>query len=268
MINEGPRNVLGVRVHAVDYEYAVDRIIGAAAAPEPLGVSALAVHGVMTGVDDDEHRGRLNRLDLVTPDGQPVRWAIRWLHGVRLPDRVYGPNLMRHVVARAAEKGLSIYLFGSTEEVLAALRARLTDHHPDLIIAGSEASQFRTLTEDEQAELARRIGDSGAGVAFVGLGCPRQEVFVSEMVEQVGLPMLAVGAAFEYLAELKDEPPEWIQRFGLQWLYRLVQNPVRLGHRYLVLSPRFVARFLWQRLGLWKPDLDDVKQPATPQRWG
>ncbi len=267
MKNEGGCNIAGVRVHAVDYDYTVERIIDAAVANEPLSVSALAVHGVMTGVDDPVHRGRLNGLDLVTPDGQPVRWALRWLHGIKLADRVYGPNLMRQTVAQAAEKGLAIYLFGGTEEILGELTRKIEEKHPDLMIR-SEASQFRTLDAAERDALVARIRASGTDVVFVGLGCPRQEIFVSEMAKDVGLPMLACGAAFEYLAEIKTEPPEWVQKSGLQWFQRLLTDPRRLWHRYLVLNPRFVARILAQYSGLWNPRLTDTEPAGEPVRYG
>src|SRR5688572_27514599 len=126
MIDHGKKNVLGVMIDAVDYEAAVDRIIQAADEGRPYAVSALAVHGVMTGVDDDEHRYRLNHLDLVTPDGQPVRWALNLLHKTGLRERVYGPLLTLMVIEAAAEHGLPVYFYGSRPEVLDRLVANMT----------------------------------------------------------------------------------------------------------------------------------------------
>ncbi len=126
MIDHGKVNLLGVQVCAVDYEAAVSKIVAAAQQRQPLGVSALAVHGVMTGVQDREHCFRLNQLELVVPDGQPVRWAMNALHGTRLPDRVYGPNLMLKVCQAAAEHGLSVFLFGSNAQTLDKLQSQLT----------------------------------------------------------------------------------------------------------------------------------------------
>lgn len=260
MIDQGKRNVLGVLVDAVDYDAAVERVLAAARARRPYGVSALAVHGVMTGVDDDVHRHRLNALDLVTPDGQPVRWALNWLHGTRLSDRVYGPILSRRLYAAAAAHGLPVYFYGSTAEVLAALRENLARQYPGLEIAGTDPSRFRRLDPGELDEVAERIRTSGARMVFVGLGCPRQEVFAYELRELVGVPVLAVGAAFDYHAGLAEEPPMWIQDRGLQSVHRLVRNPQRLWHRYLVLGPQYLARLAAQKLGLWRPD------PARTQR--
>ena len=126
MIDFGKHNILGIPIDAVDYAAAVERVIQAAKHNRPLAVSALAVHGVMTGVLDSAQRQRLNRFDLIVPDGQPVRWALRWLHRQRLPDRVYGPNLMLKVCEQAAAEGLPIFLFGSTAESMLCEGARRT----------------------------------------------------------------------------------------------------------------------------------------------
>ena len=249
MISRGRRNVLGVLVDVVDYEGVVDSVLAAARAGAPLAVSALAVHGVMSGFDDLEQRSRLNGLDIVTPDGQPVRWALRLLHRERLPDRVYGPQLMLRLCAAAAEAGLPVYLYGSSHDVLADLQSGLARRFPTLAVAGASPSLFRPATAQEQQAIARRIGESGARICFVGLGCPRQEVFVSELRDLVPMPMLAVGAAFDIHAGRTPEPPAWMQRAGLQWLQRLALEPRRLWRRYLVLNPRFAFNVARQRLG-------------------
>ncbi|HEY9418331.1 MAG TPA: WecB/TagA/CpsF family glycosyltransferase [Pseudonocardia sp.] len=263
MIDMGKRNVLGVLVDAVDYDAAVDRVLDAAHEGRPYGVSALAVHGVMTGVDDPEHRHRLNALDLVTPDGQPVRWALNWLHGAGLADRVYGPELTRRLYAAAEADGVPVYFYGSTPEVLDALTANLGRNHPELEIAGCEPSKFRTLDATERAELADRVRASGARIAFVGLGCPRQEIFAYEMRELLGMPLIAVGAAFDYHAGLVDEPPQWVQDRGLQWAYRLAQDPARLWRRYVLLNPRYLARLAAQMLRVWRPEPGRTRPPLA-----
>lgn len=260
----GKKNVLGVLVDALDYEAAVQRVVDSALDERPLGVSALAVHGVMTGVGDDVHRHRLNELDVVTPDGQPVRWAMNLLYGAGLKDRVYGPTLTLKICAAAAERGIPVFFYGSRAEVLERLVENLESRFPGLKVAGSEPSKFRTTTSEEQLEIADRIKESGARITFVGLGCPRQEVFAYEYRELLSMPVIAVGAAFDYHAGLVTEPPMWIQRYGLQWLYRLVQDPKRLWKRYLVLNTGYVVRLLLQVLRLWKPDPRTAKVPAQP----
>jgi N-acetylglucosaminyldiphosphoundecaprenol N-acetyl-beta-D-mannosaminyltransferase len=250
MIDAGRKNILGVMVDAVDYEAAVQRISDAAVSRRHFAGSALAVHGVMTGALDEVHRFRLNHLDLAVPDGQPVRWAIRALHRTQLPDRVYGPNLMLALCQRLSDLGISVYLYGSRPEVLSALERNLERKLPGLMIAGSEPSRFRRLDAQERLEVAARITASGAGVVFVGLGCPRQETWAFEYRNLISLPILAVGAAFDFHAGLTPQAPRILQRVGLEWLFRLVHEPRRLWRRYVLLNPRYVWMVLLQLLGI------------------
>ena len=249
MIDLGKVDVIGVRVDAVDYDAAVTRIIDAAIEQRPYRVSALAVHGVMTGVDDPEHLARLNAFDLITPDGQPVRWAMNWLHGTALPDRVYGPDLTLAVCRAAVERDLGVYFHGSKPDTLEHLVRRLPTLVPGIRIVGTSPSTFGTSTPGELDELAATIRNTGAAICFVGLGCPRQEVFVYENAERLSMPCLAVGAAFDFHAGLAAEPPAWVQRAGLQWTQRLMRNPKRLWRRYVILNPRYVRRVVGQRIG-------------------
>ncbi len=263
MIDQGKQNVLGVGIDAVDYEAAVDRIVQAAQAKEPLGVSAPAVHGLMEAVNDPAHRHRINDLELVVPDGQPVRWALRALHGIDLPDRVYGPTLMLKTCEAAAENGLGIYLFGGTSELLAELKANLERQFPELKIVRTRPSAFRTITPDEKAELVADIAGSGADIVMVGLGCPRQEVWTYEFKQEVSRPILAVGAAFNFHAGQLDQAPDKLGDWGLEWAYRLVKEPRRLWRRYLILNPHYVALLARQRAG-GSPERFDLANTVEP----
>ncbi len=260
----GKRNLLGVLVDALDYEAAVEMILEAARLRQPFGATALAVHGLMTGVRDRVHRYRLNSLDLVTPDGQPVRWALNMAHHTGLEDRVYGPTLMLRLCQEASGRNFSVYLYGSTRDVVEALEGSLVARFPNLRIAGIEPSTFGTLSQDERDALVSRIQQSGASLLFVGLGCPRQEIFVYEFREALSLPVVAVGAAFDYHSGGRCEPPLWIQRAGLQWLHRLIQEPGRLWRRYLFHNSEFVLRFGLQLTGLKCPDPADADHPLHP----
>jgi exopolysaccharide biosynthesis WecB/TagA/CpsF family protein len=261
VVNLGKRNILGVQVSAIDYEAAVSRIISAAEQRERLTVSALAVHGVMTGVLDTAHLFRLNHLDLVVPDGQPVRWALRLLHGMRLPDRVYGPTLTRKVCEAAAARGLPVFFYGSRPPVLAALKRNLQTRVPGLQVAGTEPSSFRCLSDTEQLELADRIRSSGASIVFAGLGCPRQEVWVYELGHLLSLPLIAVGAAFDFHAGMLPQAPRLWQRAGLEWLFRLGCEPRRLWRRYVYLNPAYVGLLLMQAAGVRDFQPTDASPP-------
>lgn len=267
MINRGKQNLLGVLVDAVDYEEVVARILEAARAGKPFSCAALAVHGVMSGVLDAQHRHRLNSLDVVTPDGQPVRWALNWLYGVQLADRVYGPKLMIETCTRAAEENLPIYLYGAQPGVVSRLSQALKDAVPGLEVAGAEPSRFRQLSAVERSAMIGRIRDSGAAITFVGLGCPRQETFAYECAADLSMPVIAVGAAFDYHAGVRREPSPRLQRLGLQWAHRLAQEPRRLWKRYLGFNTLFVLLLVLQRLRIWRPR-GAAESPTRPLRPG
>lgn len=252
MINLGKYSILGINVNAVDYDFAVSTITEAAKAKRAFSVSALAVHGVMTGFLDGTHARRLNGLDLVVPDGQPVRWALSGIHKKQLPDRVYGPNLTLKVAESLAKEGLSIYLYGSKRETLEKFADNLKRLYPNFQIAGMEESKFRRLTAEERMQLVERIKASGASAVFLGLGCPRQETWAYEYRSLLDIPILAVGAAFDFHAGTLPQAPRWMQDVGLEWLFRLIQEPKRLWQRYAVLNPLYVWHVLQQYLGLKK----------------
>ncbi|MEG4806797.1 WecB/TagA/CpsF family glycosyltransferase [Microcoleus sp. F8-D3] len=268
MIDKGKKNVLGILVNAVNYEAAVSKIIAAASAGQPMSVSALAVHGVMTGVLDSTHRYRINHIDLVLPDGQPVRWALNWLYHTELPDRVCGPNAMLQICERAAEEGLPIYLYGSQASVLEALSRNLCQRFPKLIIAGTQPSKFRQVSPQEKQEIAQQIRNSGAAITFVGLGCPRQEVWAYEYRDELSMPLIAVGAAYDFHAGNLAKSPEFLSKIGLEWLFRMIKEPKRLWQRYVFLNPLYIWLFLLQALKIKQFDPADATPPVEEVLYG
>lgn len=249
MIDLGKHNLLGVQVNAVDYEAALTAIMAAAREGRGFAVSALAVHGVMTGAIDLQHRYRLNRLDLLTPDGQPVRWALNLLYKVRLVDRVYGPTLTLTILRACERERMPIYLYGTTGSLLNELRKTLAYRFPDLEIAGYEPSRFGPISKEEQVEIALRIRASGAKITFVGIGCPRQEIWAYEFRDLLSMPILAVGAAFPFITGTLPQAPNWMQRRGLEWVFRLAAEPTRLWKRYMLLNPLYIAMVALQICG-------------------
>jgi exopolysaccharide biosynthesis WecB/TagA/CpsF family protein len=259
-------NVLGVGISGWERPDVVSFILDAAEAGRPLAVSALAVHAVMEAWDRPAYRSCLNSLDIATPDGQPVRWALNLLHNVALRDRVYGPFVMRDLCAGAAQRGVPIYLFGTPAETLERLSVRLPESHPGLKIAGSQPSRFRKISLEEVEADAQRIRESGAKLVFCGLGCPRQEAWVQTMRSRINAPLIAVGAAFALWAGERDMAPAWAQANGLEWLVRLVQEPRRLAARYLIQNPRFLAALTLQKMGRRPAELSPG--PIEPEYWG
>jgi N-acetylglucosaminyldiphosphoundecaprenol N-acetyl-beta-D-mannosaminyltransferase len=267
MHNAGKRNILGILIDAVDYEAAVDIIFRAANERKGVAVSALAVHGLMTGALDREQKFRLNRFDLLVPDGQPVRWVLNWRYHTDLADRVYGPNLTLKVCHRAAKEKIPLHFYGGTPKILAALRKSLEGKFPGILIAGMEPSKFRRLTPHEKDELAQRVRASGASILFAGLGCPRQEVFAYEIRRVLSIPVLAVGAAFPFLAGLLPQAPAWMQDAGLEWLFRLASEPRRLWRRYVFFNLAYVFLVAMQALGLYRFSTDG-QSPAKELLYG
>lgn len=242
-------NLLGVLVDGADRESAADLIICAAQQRRAYAVSALAVHGVMEGVLDQAHLYRLNHLQLVVADGQPVRWAMNLLHSVGLRERVYGPDLTLSVLDRAARKQVPVYFYGSSSDVLTLLCANLRNRFPQLIVAGVEPSRFGKITPEQAAQITERIRQSGAQIVFVGLGCPRQEIWAYEFRDRLKMPVVAIGAAFPFLAGTLRQAPKWMQDRGLEWFFRLCIEPRRLWRRYLLLSPAYLFLVACQLVG-------------------
>lgn len=260
------RNILGVLVDAVEIDAATDMVVDAAQAKRPMSVAAFAVHPIMMAARDRQLRAQVNRIDLVGADGQPVRWALNLLHGARLRERMYGPELMRRLCAAAQRESLPVYLYGSWPETIEALRVALARDFPRLVIAGAEPGRFVTMDVGEQDALTERIRSSGARLVLVGLGCPRQEQFVWAMRDRIGVPLVAVGAAFDYNAGLRPEAPTWMMRCGLQWVQRLASEPRRLWRRYLLLNPLYLLALTAQLARVWRPstELPEPERAEVP----
>jgi N-acetylglucosaminyldiphosphoundecaprenol N-acetyl-beta-D-mannosaminyltransferase len=236
-------NVFGVQVSSTCYDDVVQKLVQAAELGRPALADFMPVHLLTEVARDQVLRTKLDDFDIVAPDGQPVRWALNYFHGAGLADRVYGPELTRRVCAAAAEKGISIYLYGGTEAVLAKLQQRLIGWFPNLKIVGAEAPPFRPLTDEEHEQTARRINESGAGIVFIGIGSPKQEIFAYRHRQDIRAVQLCVGAAFDFHAGVKKMAPAWMQKRGLEWLFRVTQEPGRLWKRYLIANSTYLALF-------------------------
>jgi len=207
-----------------------------------------AVHTVMACAEDPELADAVRASSFTVPDGQPLIWALNAL-GHRLPDRVYGPELMWKACARPAHTGTRMYLHGGRNEpeALAALARKLRLSHPGLKIVGGSTQHFGEHTDAELDALAAEINAKKPDVVWVGLGVPRQEKWMQRMRPRLEAPVLVgVGAAFDFHAGLVPQAPDWMQRRGLEWLFRLSREPRRLWRRYLRYNPRFVTGFARQ----------------------
>ena len=194
----------------VDYEKASDIIIENAMENRSFGVSALAVHGLMASLSDKKLGTLINKIDLIVPDGQPVRWALNSFYKLGMKDRVYGPELTLHVLRKANRDGLKIFLYGSTRSTLNAFEDFIRNNYPQVIICGVHEDRFREATDDEGLSDIKKINSSGAHIVLVGRGCPRQEFWVANHKGSINAAMMAVGAAFDFHAGALDQAPKWM----------------------------------------------------------
>jgi N-acetylglucosaminyldiphosphoundecaprenol N-acetyl-beta-D-mannosaminyltransferase len=226
-----------------DYEEATRVIINNAIDKRSFGVSALAVHGLIESYKDLLLRNKVNKIDMVVPDGQPVRWALNALHHTTLKDRVCGPILTKWVLEESHKNALKIYLYGSTQATLEKFSHFIEKTYPKITICGVHTDRFREATPEEDVQDIEKINRSGANIVLVGRGCPRQEKWVSDHLGKVNSVMMAVGAAFDFHAGNIKLSPKWMQDNGLEWLFRLIQEPQRLWKRYLFTNSYFIYLF-------------------------
>lgn len=242
-------SLIGSRIHAVSWEQATARIVRWAALRESRLVFLCNVHTVISARRDPALRAAVDSADLATPDGAPLAWLMR-KRGCAEQQRISGPDLMWRVLAEAERQQLSVFLLGSTESTLTQLKVRMQSAFPRLQLVGLLAPPFRDMTAKEDVEIVSAIQASGARLLLVGLGCPKQEIWMATHRLRLQAVMLGVGAAFDYHAgTLKRAPPFW-QQHGLEWLYRLAMEPSRLLKRYLVTNTLFLLSLpseLWRR---------------------
>ncbi len=251
--------VLGVAVSTTSYDEVVEvcsrwadeqRAGNGTAPPAARFVCVTSVHGVVLAVLDRRLRGVFNQASIITPDGMPLVWALRSF-GAKRQQRVYGPDLTLALCARAAQAGYRVFFYGGRQETLELLSANLKRRFPNLSIAGSYSPPFRPLTSEETRDVARRIRESGAEFVFVGLSTPKQDRWMAQVRELLpGTILFGVGAAFDFHAGTLRQAPPWMQRNGLEWLFRLAMEPKRLWKRYILVTPIFLPLWGLQKLGI------------------
>ncbi|MGD1890953.1 MAG: WecB/TagA/CpsF family glycosyltransferase [Cyclobacteriaceae bacterium] len=226
-----------VNYAAVDYESASDIIIEQAKQRNSYGVFALPVHGLVTAIQDRLMWEATQKAQMIVPDGQPIRWAMNYFHKAGLKERVYGPTLTLYVLRKANEKELKVFLYGgSTQETLTKFADFIREKFPNVIVCG----QYREEEADGNTLSSEIVNESGAHIVLVGRGCPRQEIWIANRLDSINAVMMAVGAAFSFHAGTVKQAPAWMQRAGLEWLFRLITEPQRLWKRYLETNSYFL----------------------------
>jgi N-acetylglucosaminyldiphosphoundecaprenol N-acetyl-beta-D-mannosaminyltransferase len=249
-------NILGVGVSAINVDIALETIEGWIARRESHYVCVTGVHGVMESQRDNEVRRIHNASGLTTPDGMPLVWLSR-LKGHRHVDRAYGPDLMLALCERSVDRRYRHFFYGGAEGVPEQLAANLRQRFPELQVVGIYSPPFRLLTPEEDEQVVQMINQATPDIVWVGLSTPKQERWMADHIGRVKVPVLiGVGAAFDFLTGRKRQAPRWMQRSGLEWLFRLLTEPRRLWRRYLINNPLFVLLVLAQALGLRRYSLE------------
>jgi N-acetylglucosaminyldiphosphoundecaprenol N-acetyl-beta-D-mannosaminyltransferase len=254
------RYILGMRVDATSYKDATEQIIGWARRSESRYVCVAAVNNVMQAYDDEDFRKAMNRADLVTPDGMPLVWGLRWL-GVRPATRVYGPELTPALLEATAKRGIPVGFYGGAPDVLDTFVLEARRRWPHLKVVYAYSPPYRELTTQEDAAVARAIEASGARIVLVGLGCPKQELWMASHDGCFGRSWLAWERHSTSWLGRRDRPPRVLQNAGLEWLFRLATEPKRLLRRYLGQNPRFALLLSAQ---LVRAHL--VRSPSFPRK--
>ena len=243
-------DVLGVRVSAVNINRAIATMERWIALGSREYVCVSGVHGIIESQDDPQLLAIHNNAGLVVPDGRPLSWIGR-ASGHRGMSQCRGADLMLDCCRASVERGYRHYLYGGAEGVPELLAEKLRERFPALHIVGTYSPPFRPLTPEEDVNVVNMINDAKPDFVWVGLSTPKQERWMASHVGRLTAPaLLGVGAAFDFHAGLKTEAPRWMHRFGLEWLFRMLAEPRRLGPRYLVNNPRFVVELARQLCGL------------------
>lgn len=248
--------VLGVRIDAGGWDHVVPQLVGWGAQRSSRYICICNVHTLVTAVRDAGFMQAINRADMATPDGMPVAWMLRAL-GHRGQQRINGPDLMWRYLGEAEKLGQVVSFYGSTEETISLLRDAMLNAFPKLRIGVMISPPFRPLTDEEAKLHAARINDANTSVMFVGMGCPKQEVWMSSRRGAIHAAMVGVGAAFDYHAGTLKRAPACMQHSGLEWLYRLLREPRRLWRRYLVTNSIFSVLALWQLLSFRRAPVEE-----------
>ena len=212
------------------------------------------VHMLMEAYWHQPFKTVLEEADMVTPDGMPLVWMMK-LMGSRQQNRVAGMDIFMALCQAASQQGSSIFCVGSTPEVLNQMGKYLKQDFPHLQVAGLEPLPFRPLTPEEDEALIEKINQSGAGIVFVSLGCPKQENWMAQHKGKINAPMIGVGGVFPVYAGLQKRAPRWVREAGFEWFYRFAQEPRRLWKRYSQTIPPFIWLALMQLVQ--QPNLQD-----------
>ncbi len=242
------RKVIRTLVSTGTYKTFIDNILALSQKSSSSYVCVSNVHMSIEAYQSAAFCSVVNSADMATPDGMPLAKAMKLLYGVE-QNRVAGMDLMPDLMKEAEKKELSIYLYGSTDEVLETIKAKAAQEFPKLKLYGY-SPPFKVLNAEEKSEIVEEINSKKPDLVFVALGCPKQEKWMAEHKGKINSCMIGLGGAFEVYADVKDRAPQWMQDYSLEWMYRFAQDPKRLWKRYAVTNTLFIVLLLHQMINV------------------
>lgn len=252
------KKLLNVNYTLGPYRSFVDKMIELAHAKRSTYVCVSAVHMFIEAYKDESFAAILNKAEMVTPDGKPLTWALRFLYGIK-QDRVAGMDLLPDLLSEAENQNLPVAFYGGTDNMLEKTKEHITRKYPNLVIAKMYSPPFRPLKTEEEESIIKIFNDSGARMIFVVLGCPKQERWMISMKDKINTLMIGIGGALPVLVGLNKRAPVWMQDSGLEWMYRLGQEPKRLFKRYATTNSLFIYLILKEKFS-FKNNLQKEKE--------
>lgn len=226
-------------IDCLEYSTFVETIMQSSLSGKSAYVCVANVHMLVEAHENNDFSLVVNAADYVTPDGMPLTWGLKYVHGIQ-QDRVAGMDLLPDLLKLASVNRVPVYFYGGTQEMIDCTNEYLQKVYPSLIIAGSFSPPFRALSNEEESRIVDRINNSGAKLVFVALGCPKQEKWMASMKGRINSTMIGIGGALPVMIGMQKRAPEWMQKASLEWLFRLSQEPKRLFKRYAVTNTTFL----------------------------
>ncbi|WP_420155633.1 WecB/TagA/CpsF family glycosyltransferase [Siphonobacter sp.] len=233
------KKLISIDLTTGHYASFIDRQIAMAQQRTSAYTCVSNVHMLVEAYRDASFAEVVNQADMATPDGRPLTWGLKLIHGYD-QERVAGLDLMPDLIAEAEKKGISVYFYGGTPQMLEATDRYLKKTHPKLQVAGYYSPPFRPLTSTEEDETAAMINRSGAQLVFVALGCPKQERWMAAMKGKIQAAMIGIGGALPMMVGLQSKAPNWMRASGLEWVYRFMLEPRRLFKRYAITNSTYI----------------------------
>lgn len=263
-MNLGKCKILKNNITACDEKFILAEIQKKIQESNTLLVSPIASYTLTLAYNNKNLEAVLEKFTYLLPDSQWIRWSLNFLYGKKLNNSVSGTKLMLKICDISGKKGYKIFLYGTTKDTLACLKKKLMNLSPRLNIVGMNPSKFRKITQTEKYHLLRKIEKSGANIMFVALGSPLQEIFTVNLLYEkpkldIPIVVIPVGAAFDFISGVKPQAPEWLQKIGLEWLFRFINEPKRLWKRYLLFGPFYLILIFQQKVSILVNNLSEIK---------